>query len=271
MRYWVGRQYYSVKASSDVEATFPDVILTRKGEKQEYWLEVKAMAISLGNSMFLRQLSQYLAEYLYRTPDNRFKLIIACYKLVDAQFFDKIFTQFDTEAITGLIKKMCDLSTPKIKATIENASSEELNEDQKRGDFNFHDIIKVLGMKYRLPTQLILPTTFDLKRKSLQDLATRAWNLSVAVYYKTKGVPWKLAELEPDTCYAGISFYRDCSPEGTHYMRAGVARVFLATGEALILKGDPLKWNQPGLEPHLNEEQAIALMNKIIVEYTKES
>lgn len=145
----------------------------------------------------------------------------------------------------------------------------ELNEDQKRGDFDFHDIIKVLGMKYRLPTQLILPTTLDLKRKSLQDLATRAWNLSVAVYYKTKGVPWKLAELEPDTCYAGISFYRECSPEGKHYMRAGVARVFLATGEALILKGDPFEWNHPRVEPHLTEEQAITLMNKIIVEYTK--
>lgn len=126
LRYLVGRQYYSVKASSDVEATFPDVILTRKGEKREYWLEVKATAISLGNSKFLRQLAQYLAEYLYRTPENRFKLILACYQLVDAQFFDKIFTQFDSEAITGLIKKMCDLSTPQIKATIENASTEEL-------------------------------------------------------------------------------------------------------------------------------------------------
>jgi hypothetical protein len=145
----------------------------------------------------------------------------------------------------------------------------ELTEDQKRGDFDFHDIIKVLGMKSKLPTQFILPTTLDLERKGLQDLATRAWNLSVAVYYKTKGIPWKLAELEPDTCYAGISFYRECSAEGEQYMRAGVARVFLATGEALILKGDPFKWDYPKAEPHLNEEQAEALMKKIITEYKK--
>lgn len=125
LRYLVGRQYYS-KASSDVEATFPDVILTRKNEKREYWLEVKATAISLGNSEFLKQLAKYLAEYLNRTPENRFKLILACYQLVDVQFFDKIFTQFDSKAITGLIKKMCDLSTPQIKATIENASTDEL-------------------------------------------------------------------------------------------------------------------------------------------------
>ncbi len=145
----------------------------------------------------------------------------------------------------------------------------ELTKEQKAGDFDFHDIIKVIGMKYRLPTQFILPTTLDLERKSLQDLATRSWNLSVAAYYKTKGIPWKLAELEPDTCYAGVSFYRECTPDGQQYMRAGVARVFLATGEALVLKGDPFKWEHPRAEPHLNEEQSIALVDKIIKEYKR--
>lgn len=167
--------------------------------------------------------------------------------------------------------KLCTVPGQKgLKITLANKRfGSELTEGQKRGDYDFHDIIKVLGMENKLPTQFILPTTLDLERKLLQDLATRAWNLSVAVYYKTKGVPWKLAELEPDTCYAGISFYRECSPEGKPYMRAGVARVFLATGEALILKGDPFQWGHPRIEPHLNEEQAEALMNKIIVEYTK--
>jgi len=145
----------------------------------------------------------------------------------------------------------------------------ELTNEQRIGDYDFHDIIKVLGMKFHLPTQFILPTTLDMERKTLQDLATRAWNLAVAVYYKTRGVPWKLAELEPDTCYAGISFYRECSPDGQQYMRAGVARVFLATGEALVLKGDPFKWDDPRVEPHLTEQQAEALMNKILTEYRK--
>ena len=126
LRYLVGRQYYKVKASSDVEATFPDVILTRKGEKREYWLEVKATDVSLGDSDFLKQLAKYLAEYLARTPENRFKMILACYRLVDAQFFDKVFTQFDAETINSLINKMRDLSDPQTKAIIEHASPEEL-------------------------------------------------------------------------------------------------------------------------------------------------
>lgn len=145
----------------------------------------------------------------------------------------------------------------------------EPTEDQKKGDFDFHDIIKVMGMKHHLPTQFILPPTLSLKGKLTQDLATRAWNLSVAAYYKARGIPWKLAELETGTCYAGISFYRECSPEGRPLMRAGVARVFLATGEALVLKGDPFEWSDARARPHLNSEQAIALRNKIVNEYTK--
>lgn len=171
---------------------------------------------------------------------------------------------------TKLLKLCVDPRHKGLKIVLANKRfGSELTEEQKMGDFDFHDIIKVLGMKYRLPTQLVLPTTLDIERKTVQDLATRAWNLSVAVYYKTNGVPWKLAELEPDTCYAGISFYRECSPGGEHYMRAGVARVFLATGEALILKGDSFKWDNPRVAPHLTEDQAKSLMNKIIKEYTK--
>jgi hypothetical protein len=148
--------------------------------------------------------------------------------------------------------------------------SSQPTEDQKKGDYDFHNIIKVMGMKHHLPTQFILPTTLNLERKLfIQDLATRAWNLVVAVYYKSKGVPWKLAELESGTCYAGVSFYRECSSEGKQSMRASVAQVFLATGETLILRGDPFEWPESDVRPHLNFEQAQALRDKIINVYTK--
>jgi len=53
-------------------------------------------------------------------------MILACYRLVDAPFFDKVFAQFDAEAINGLIAKMRDLSDPQTKAVIEHASPEDL-------------------------------------------------------------------------------------------------------------------------------------------------
>lgn len=141
-------------------------------------------------------------------------------------------------------------------------------DEQIKGDYDFHNIIKVMGMKHHLPSQFVLPTTLDLERKLfVQDLATRAWNLTVAAYYKSKGVPWKLAELEAGTCYAGISFYRECSPEGKPSMRASVAQVFLATGETLILRGDPFEWPESDTRPHLSVRQARALRDQIINAY----
>jgi len=86
LRYLEARGYY-VKASSDVEGTFADAILTRKGDTREYWLEVKAETVSLNDSEFLKQLGKYLASYLYRTKENRFRMIIACYLTVNSAFF----------------------------------------------------------------------------------------------------------------------------------------------------------------------------------------
>ena len=93
--------------------------------------------------------------------------------------------------------------------------------------------------------------------------------ITVATYYKSRGIPWKLTELEPSTCYAGISFYRELDPEGKQSMRAAVAQIFLHTGESLVLRGDPFEWPEQDVQPHLNEEQASALRKKIIGAYIK--
>lgn len=125
LRYFEARGYY-VKASSDVEGTFADVILTRKGDAREYWLEVKAETVSLNDSEFLEQLGKYLAAYLSRTKDNRFKMIIACYLTVNSAFFKTVFDQFDSEAIKGLITKMLALSDESTRSTIKKANFEEV-------------------------------------------------------------------------------------------------------------------------------------------------
>jgi hypothetical protein len=180
---------------------------------------------------------------------------------------DVVFITLPTE-----LHKMCILPGQiGLKITLANRRfGSTPSEEQMKGDYDFHNIIKVMGMKHRLPTQFVLPTTLDLDRKLfIQDLATRAWNLSVAAYYKSKGVPWKLAELETGTCYAGVSFYRECSSEGKQSMRASVAQVFLATGETLILRGDPFEWPEYDTRPHLNIKQAQALRDQIVNAYNK--
>jgi len=180
---------------------------------------------------------------------------------------DLVFIPISMEII-----KMCKLSQQVgLKITLAHRRFGSIpTEEQLRGDYDFHNIIKVMGMEHNLPTQVILPTTLDLERKiGIQDLATRAWNLTVASYYKAKGVPWKLTELESGTCYAGISFYRELDPEGKHSMRASVAQIFLHTGESLVLRGDPFEWPESDPYPRLDEEQASALCEKIIDSYVK--
>ena len=73
------------------------------------------------------------------------------------------------------------------------------------------------------------------------------------------------AKLDPHTCYAGISFYR--VDQGHHSMRASVARLFLHTGECLVLTGEPFEWDDPSVEPRLTKEQTIELKNMIINGY----
>lgn len=146
--------------------------------------------------------------------------------------------------------------------------SNELTEDQLIGDYDFHDIIKVMGMKHKIPTQVILPHSLSLKENPrVQFLAQRAWNLTVASYYKAKGIPWKLAELDSETCYAGIAFYRELDEEKNQTMRASIAQLFLATGESIVLRGNPFEWLERGKQPQLSLEQAVELKDKIIDAY----
>jgi len=140
---------------------------------------------------------------------------------------------------------------------------------QLKGDYDLHNIVKVFGMKYEMPTQLVLPPTLDVNRKrDVQDLATRAWNLSMGLYYKSKGIPWKIAQLEPGTCYAGISFYRELDSEGKPSMRASITHLFLHTGECLVLTGQPFRWDEPNVSPRLTHEQASSIRSQIIEAYS---
>ena len=148
--------------------------------------------------------------------------------------------------------------------------SDKLTEDQIIGDYDFHDIIKVIGMKHLIPTQVILPHSLSLRENPrVQFFAQRAWNLTVASYYKAKGIPWKLAELDSETCYAGISFYRQLDEENNQIMRASIAQLFLATGESIVLRGNPFEWSEHGKQPRLSSEQTVDLKDKIIDAYIK--
>lgn len=134
-------------------------------------------------------------------------------------------------------------------------------------------IIKSKAMSLGIPTQLAKPRTFrpfriSPREPALQDDATRAWNLCVALYYKAEGYPWKLADMEQGTCYVGIAFYRD--PLQKHdSVKTSVAQVFTHTGEGLVLRG-ARAITERGESPYLAKKAAYRLMSDVLEVYKKQ-
>lgn len=126
--HFLEKRGFYLKASSDVEATFADCILTRKGENREYWLEAKATMISLGDGSFLSQLGKYLAEYVSRTPKNRFKLIIACYRLSNLGLFKRVFDEFEAPTVKDMLESIVKAVEANEKAILNGANLTDIKQ-----------------------------------------------------------------------------------------------------------------------------------------------
>jgi hypothetical protein len=144
---------------------------------------------------------------------------------------------------------------------------------QITGNFylNFRRAIKAKVMKWGIPIQLIRRETVLGTGTRLQERATRAWNLSTALYYKADGVPWRPTTLEPDTCFVGIDFYVSCDVNERLTMRSSVAQAFDYLSQGLILRGDPFEWDETaqGRSPHMTREGARTLIRSSLGEYVK--
>jgi hypothetical protein len=135
--------------------------------------------------------------------------------------------------------------------------------------YNFRRAIKASAMQWHIPLQLLQQRTVQGKDPHLQEKTLRAWNFCTAQYYKADGVLWRPADIAPDTCFVGISFYvaQDLNDQRT--VRASVAQAFDYMGQGLVLRGDPFFWDKEkqGASPHLTREAASALMKKTLATY----
>jgi hypothetical protein len=133
---------------------------------------------------------------------------------------------------------------------------------------SFRRGLKAICMQY-LPTQLLWNRTLA-GTKGVQDLATRAWNLSVALMYKARIVPWRLADVIDGSCFVGVSFFH---PDGElNSTRTSVAQAFTHDGNGFVLQGRKFAWNPTRTErgPHLDREGAKALIDQVLETYGTE-
>lgn len=143
------------------------------------------------------------------------------------------------------------------------ASASSFKQKIQTEESDLHNRIKLNSIVRKIPTQIIHPNT--LRWKSTQDLSDVAWNLAVGLLYKSqKGHPWKLAEFELDTCFAGISFYEERRTGAT---KAAMAQVFLDSGESFILRADQVEESIGKYRNHLTKEDAKNVVNKILKQY----
>jgi len=69
-------------------------------------------------------------------------------------------------------------------------------------DFDLHDYVKAMTAARRMPVQLVRQD----KALAYSCRASVMWRLGLAIYAKAGGIPWKLADMDPETAYIGLSY-----------------------------------------------------------------
>lgn len=144
---------------------------------------------------------------------------------------------------------------------------------------DFHDLLKAYSLGWGIPLQVIRSTTWESTRRtaksesrrssSLQDEATRAWNLHTALYYKAGGVPWRMRRqsADLDSLYVGVSFFHSTDRNEVH---TSVAQVFDERGEGVVVRGGPAARKKTDRQPHLRRSDAEELLGTALDAYQRE-
>jgi hypothetical protein len=146
--------------------------------------------------------------------------------------------------------------------------------------------LKAKSMQLGIPIQLLRPETYgDKPRKkarrnkktkftieldrTLQDEATRAWNLHTALYYKAGGRPWRIPTFKTDllTCFVGVSFYRSLDENA---LQTSVAQVYNERGEGIVVRGQTVRTSKDDPAPHLPRDGARSLLDDALKRFEAE-
>lgn len=126
--------------------------------------------------------------------------------------------------------------------------------------------LKARALKAKLPAQIFTSSLLE-DRERWEDEATQAWNFSVAVHYKSGGVPWLFPRSAPETCYVGMSpYYFQTEERGIAW--SIIAKAMSSNGVAFAIRGEGGRIER-GQTPSacLSEEQAYNFANRLMAEY----
>lgn len=142
---------------------------------------------------------------------------------------------------------------------------------------DFHNQLKARLLKHQIITQILQDDTLvaclqspDNLARDKQDPATTAWNVSTAIFYKTRRRPWILSDPRKGVCYMGLVFKRLNRNQGGSNACCG-AQMFLEDGQGMVFKGALGPWySEDTKECHLDQVEANRLLEIAISSYANE-
>ena len=150
---------------------------------------------------------------------------------------------------------------------------EGYSSDQYDFSLDFRRQIKARVMEFDVPIQIVRESTLSKSapkfgERQLTTMSDRAWNLGTALYYKSGGKPWKLADARDGVCYVGIAFK---NTEDSAQNACCAAQMFLDDGDGVVFLGDEGKWySEERGEYHLSKESAKKLLEGILRTYREQ-
>ena len=262
-------------------------ILAGKSNRQRHpdfppFEEVFRTKLDIQNRWSLELSQKQLASALSRPPNQQFNALVDLYddgvkqlserevgpNIVVCSLPDELLKKFHTWQPSGRPRKLRSTNPNPLQQPMlfDEQSSASNPEDTESLIHDFRRSLKARAMKHDAHIQLAHNKLF-LDREGGDDPATKAWDVCTGCFYKAGGIPWRLAQTAPYTCFVGISFHR-LRTQATQSIYSSCAEAFSTDTEGFVLRGDFIDWpRNAGRAPHLNESQAFKLAQAIVSEY----
>ncbi|MEX2411683.1 MAG: Piwi domain-containing protein, partial [Candidatus Paceibacterota bacterium] len=132
-------------------------------------------------------------------------------------------------------------------------------------EFDLHDYLKAITAQFGIPSQILLEDS----ALNYHCRASVMWRLSIALYTKAGGVPWKLANISPSTAFIGISYSLKNDGDKNRFITC-CSQVFDSDGSGLeFLTYETQNVNMHYRNPFLNRNDMGNLMSRSLNLYQK--